>query len=583
MADRSEPRAVPPAGWPHPTPVGEPAMRARRLRVRTPLVGREPDITAVREAITDESTRLLTLTGAGGAGKTRLAIAAAEMLGDLYGDGLCFVDLAAVTGADRVAGAVADAVAAALGVPEGGSSDVAGDLAYRLRERRVLLVLDNCEHVLAGAAALACRLLTDCPQVRLLATSRQALRLYGERLFPVAPLAVPRPDAPMREIATVASVELFVQRARQVRPGFTLTPGNAAAVAEICARVDGIPLALELAAARLRLFSPPALAKRIRMGLDVLGYGPADSPARHRTMRAAVAWSFDLLPPDVSAACYPLAVFVGGFGIDAARTVLDRPMWMVERLIEALVDRSLLIVDDEPPGEPRFRMLEPVRAYALEQLRCRGEEDTARTRHADYFRGLAARATPRPDVDRAAWLNTLAAEQDNLAAAVGHLMTTGRSEHAVLLAVSSTPYLLACGRAGAELRRLEECLTGRTIEDTRHTARLPAGAEDGRGPCPPAGAEDGRGPCPQDSALARRVPDGPVRCVRVVRAGPLTRREIEVAGLVADGLTNRQIASRLGLAEWTVVNHVRRVMRKLGASSRVHVARWVTQQRAAGD
>ena len=376
------------------------------------LIRRERELRLVHSLLARTDVRLVTLTGPGGVGKTRLALAAATDADETFDDGVAFVPLAPVRDATLVPAAIADR----LDVQESGVRPLVEDLIARLGRGRFLLVFDNFEHLL-GAAPLVTELLLACPGLRVLTTSRRRLDLSGEHEIPVPPLALVDSHRPYsaEELASVPAIRLFVARAQAAGPGFALTEANGPQVAEICQRLDGLPLAIELAAPRTRILSPAALLSRLANRLQLLTGGPRDLPERLQTMRQAIEWSYDLLDPPTRTLLRQLSVFVGGFTLEAAEWVSDTPS--VLDLLTALVDESLLQTTEQPDGERRFGMLETVREYALERLQEAAEETETRRRHAAYCLSLAEHADPGQAVPKP-WLDRLQAEHDNLRAAL---------------------------------------------------------------------------------------------------------------------------------------------------------------------
>jgi predicted ATPase len=400
----------------------------------TPFVGRSKEVAAVRELLLSEDVRLVTLLGPGGMGKTRLALQVGAEMIEEFQDGVFFVDLATI----REPGLVVSQIAQTLAVRETGGLPLVDSLKEYLRDKRLLLLLDNFEQVVDAAPAVA-ELLATAPELKVLATSRSVLHLRGENEFAVPPLSLPTPDAlpPLEELAQYEAVALFLQRARRVQPGFELTEQNAPAVAEICYRLDGLPLAIELAAARLRLLPPEGLLSRLGSRLKLLTGGARDLPARQQTLRSTIEWSFDMLNPGEQVAFRRLAVFVGGFTLDAAEVVCNAGIELglseldmdLLECIESLVDKSLLRGSGLPAGrspvpdprspEPRFAMLQVIREYGLERLAESGEEQAARKAHAEYYLRLAEEAEPKlSGPEQAEWLHRLEVEHGNIRAAL---------------------------------------------------------------------------------------------------------------------------------------------------------------------
>jgi predicted ATPase len=386
----------------------------------TPLLGRERDVEAIRDLVLREGARLVSFTGPGGVGKSRLALEVADRLGPHFADGARLVDLAPVEAPDLVM----NAIGAALGLRTSDGPLIA-DLKAYLGSRHLVLLLDNFEQV-ADAAPVIAELLAEAPGITMLVTSRSTLRLNGEHEFPVQPLPTPDAagDAQLARVPRYASVQLFLERARAVAPGFELTSENIRAVAEICRRLDGLPLAIELAAARARLLPPPALLARLDDRLSLLTGGPRDLPERQRTLRNTLDWSFDLLSAREQRLFRRLSVFPGSFDLEAAEDACgdtggdgDHGGEVIDTL-GALLDASLIRGTDRS-GPPRFTLLETIRDYARECLRDAGEWHQTHERHAGHFMALAAASESGLEgPGQVAWLDRLEAEHHNLAAAM---------------------------------------------------------------------------------------------------------------------------------------------------------------------
>jgi predicted ATPase/class 3 adenylate cyclase/DNA-binding CsgD family transcriptional regulator len=399
----------------------------------TSFVGRARELAAVGEALA--AHRLLTLTGPGGTGKTRLALQAAAEVGPAYPDGVWLVELATL--ADPAL--VPQAVAAAVGVREEPGRPLTATLADALRPKRTLLLLDNCEHLLDASARLADALLRACPDLRVLATSREALGIGGETAWLVPSLALPDPDRPPppEALSRYEAVALFVDRALAVQPAFRVTDANAPAVARVCARLDGIPLALELAAAHVRVLPVEQLLGRLEDRFRLLTGGSRTALERHQTLRAAVDWSYALLDARERRLFARLSVFAGGFTLEAAEQVGAgaAPLDVLD-LLTRLVDKSLVVAEEQLDGTARYRLLETLRQYAGQKLAARaGEAAAVRERHATFYLDLAKAAEPRLlEAEQEVWLHRLAQEHGNLRAALHWSVDGGASDTALRLA-----------------------------------------------------------------------------------------------------------------------------------------------------
>jgi predicted ATPase/DNA-binding winged helix-turn-helix (wHTH) protein/Tfp pilus assembly protein PilF len=400
------------AGGKPEAPVSVDRKRSNLPQVLTSFVGREREIAEIKRLL--PTTRLLTLTGTGGIGKTRLAVQAAAEVLDAYRDGVWFVDLAPLTDPSLVPNALAQV----LGVKESAGQPLLRTLCDHLRAKELLLVLDNCEHLLGASADLVDALLRDTAQVNVVATSRESLRVAAERTYPLNVLPLPDPKTAVASIARSDAVQLFVDRARQYRPHFDLQEQRAGAVAAICVQLDGIPLALELAAARVAVLPVEQIVRLLDQRFRLLTSGNRELP-RHQTLRAMLDWSYELLDEPEQQLFAKLSVFAGGWTIAAAEAIGAGESIAkddVVYLLIALIEKSLVVADED--GD-RYRMLETVREYARDRLTESGSAEVVRERHRDFFLALAERAEPKLlNADQAEWLRRLEVEHGNLRAAI---------------------------------------------------------------------------------------------------------------------------------------------------------------------
>ncbi|WP_185759250.1 AfsR/SARP family transcriptional regulator [Kribbella jejuensis] len=452
------------------TAVPAPVPSAPRSNLRAPLtsfVGRREDVAELTRLLSN-GTRLVTMVGPGGAGKTRLATETGRTLVDQSGDGIWFVELAPLGDAADVAPAVLSALGASefvdLQPARFAPKHIPTSRAATLRlvevigDRRVLLVLDNCEHLVQEVAGLVDSLLASCPRLRVLTTSREPLSIPGEHLHPVGPLALPPEDTVPDEYP---AMQLFVDRARAVRPDFQLTDANRQAVAEICRRLDGMPLAIELAAARLRALTPPQIVDRLADRFRLLTSGSRTALPRHQTLRAVVEWSWDLLDPDEQAVARRLSLFSGGATLEAAEQICSDesiPAESVLGVLASLVDKSLVeAAADE--RSVRYRMLETVRAYGAEQLDASGEYDRFRRAHTAYFSRMLRKARPKlRTAEQIEWIARLTADNENLIDALRTAIDTESARIAVQMVAVLGEYWTMSGRPAEAVNWMQAAL-----------------------------------------------------------------------------------------------------------------------------
>jgi predicted ATPase len=447
---------------------------------RSRLIDREQELALVRKLVQREDVGLVTLTGPGGVGKTRLAIQVATDLASQFADGVAFIELSSLKDPELLE----PTVARALGVSEADGQSIGERLLEYLRPRQLLLLLDNAEQLLA-AAPLATQMLDTAPRLKLLVTSREPLRVRDERVVPVLPLALPDTEhlPNFDRLSQVPAVALFVERVREVQPAFALTADNAQAIAEICRRLDGLPLALELAAARSTVLPPEALLARLEHRLPLLTHGARDVPQRQQTLRNTIAWSYDLLDESKKALFRRLAVFAGGFTLEAVQAVcvLDADSTVssseanedaILEQLGQLLDKSLVQGQQGTGGEPRFTMLETIHEYATEQLEASGEAATLQERHADYFLRLAEEANPQMfGPERDVWMERLDREEANLRAALAWSKADSNAVQTGLRLVGALAFYWSLRDSVREGRTWLEGMLERTDGSDRSAAR----------------------------------------------------------------------------------------------------------------
>ena len=528
----------------------------------TPFIGREKEVDAVHHLFLREDVRLVTLTGPGGVGKTRMALHVAEQLRAHFADGVWFVSLAPISDPDLVIPTIAQT----LGLWEAGERSLLEQLQVFLRERQVLLLLDNFEQVVRAAMHVA-NLLTICSHLKVLVTSREVLHVRAEREFPVPTLSLPDPKRlpDLVALSQYEAVALFIQRAQAARPEFQVTNANAPVVAEICVRLDGLPLAIELAATRIKLLPLQALLTRLGQRLQLLTSSARDVPAHQQTLRNTIQWSYDLLDAQEQQLFCRLSVFVSGCTLEAVEAISAAPGNVTLPVLDgvvSLIDKNLLQQTAQEGEEIRLLMLETIREYGWEALAERQEREAIQAAHAAYYLALAEeaeRALGGPQ--HLLWLDRLGREYDNLRAALHWLRLQGSrvegggeaAEQALRLETALSWFWIMRGYQNDGRRRprplfldLEEALSA------QEAVPMSPSTEAWQPPAPPA----------------RGTPPAP--------AG-LTGREVEVLRLIAQGWTDAQIAEHLVISPRTVNHHTTSLYSKLGVSSRAAATRYALE------